>query len=59
MKTKTICISAASLYESKTMHKVRDLQTGRDYLLTKWGSFLVVEANNHFVRGVRARKDAA
>jgi hypothetical protein len=59
MKTKTICIAAASLYESKGFHKVRCYATGKDYLLTKWGSFLITSADNHFVQGTRVSSGSA
>jgi hypothetical protein len=56
MNTRTICISAQKLYEGRQYHMVRDLVTGTQYLLSPWGSYRVIESDNHSIRGERVHR---
>jgi len=60
MKTNKLIISAAWLYEpARQLHKVRDLASGHDYLLTRWGTYKITSADNHFIQGTRVSSGSA
>lgn len=54
MKTSTLTISASWLYDKPDSYALVPVPgTSERRLITRWGTYAVIEANHQFVRGLR------